>query len=107
MKGQKISLYAILGGVLVIGTVLGMQIQSAMSEDNTLQQLQKLEEAYSKITKNYVEDVDTSDLVDDAIEGMLGGLDPHSVYIDATQMRRVRENFNASFDGIGISYEWT
>ncbi len=99
--------FFLLGSVLVLGTVLGMQIQSVISEDNTYQQLRKLEDAYSTITRQYVEDVDSSQLTQDAIEGMLGGLDPHSVYIDVSEMKRVREGFNASFEGIGISYEWT
>ena len=93
--------------VLSIGTVLGMKIQSVVSADNTLQQLKKLEEAFSVITKKYVEDVDSSDLANDAIKGMLEGLDPHSVYIDAESIGRVRENFSGEFEGIGISYEWT
>jgi len=93
--------------VLLVGTVLGMKIQSVVSGDNTFEQLKKLEEAFSVITKNYVDDVDSSELVEDAIGGMLKGLDPHSVYIDADRMKAVRENFNGEFEGIGISYEWT
>lgn len=99
--------FFLLGSVLVLGTVLGMQIQSVISEDNSYQQLRKLEDAYSTITRQYVEDVDSSQLTQDAIEGMLAGLDPHSVYIDVSEMKRVQEGFNASFEGIGISYEWT
>jgi carboxyl-terminal processing protease len=97
----------VLIGVLIMGTVLGMQIQSVVYADNTLQQLKKLEEAFSVITKKYVDDVDSSELATHAIEGMLEGLDPHSVYIDAERMKAVRENFSGSFEGIGISYEWT
>ena len=96
-----------MGSLLVIGTVLGMQIQSVLSVDSTGQQLRKLQEAFLLVSKRYVEDVDSAKLTDDAIEGMLEGLDPHSVYIDAESMKRVRENFDASFEGIGISYEWT
>jgi len=93
--------------VLIAGTLLGMQIQSVVSSDNTYEQLRKLEEAFSLITKKYVEDVDSSKLARDAIEGMIDGLDPHSVYIDADRMSDVRENFDGAFEGIGISYEWT
>jgi carboxyl-terminal processing protease len=84
-----------------------MAIQSVFSSDNNYRQLKKLEEAFSIITKKYVEDVDSSKLVRDAIEGMIEGLDPHSVYIDSDRMQSVRENFDGSFEGIGISYEWT
>ena len=37
---------------------------------------------------------------------MLASLDPHSIYISSDEMRRVRESFEASFDGIGIFYEF-
>jgi len=93
--------------VLIAGTLLGMKIQSVVSGDNTYEQLKKLEDAFSVITKKYVEDVDSAKLARDAIQGMIDGLDPHSVYIDAEKMSEVRENFNGSFEGIGISYEWT
>lgn len=105
IKSRKtITLLAV---VLVAGTLLGMKIQSVVSADNTYEQLQKLEEAFSVITKKYVENVDSSKLARDAIQGMIDGLDPHSVYIDADRMEDVRENFAGSFEGIGISYEWT
>ncbi|MGA7305334.1 MAG: S41 family peptidase, partial [Rhodothermales bacterium] len=105
IKSRKtITLLAV---VLVAGTLLGMKIQSVVSADNTYEQLQKLEEAFSVITKKYVENVDSSKLARDAIQGMVDGLDPHSVYIDADRMEDVRENFAGSFEGIGISYEWT
>lgn len=91
--------------ILVTGVVLGMQLGSVVSSDSTVQQLKKLQEAFLIIEKFYVEDVNTTEVVEDAIEGMLDGLDPHSVYIDAETMRRVNEQFDASFEGIGIQFE--
>lgn len=107
MMQRKNTRYFLLAGTLALGTVLGMTIQSVMHDDNTYQNLMKLEEAFSLISKRYVDDVDTAKLSRDAIEGMLEGLDPHSVFIDAEHMKQVREGFDASFEGIGISYEWT
>lgn len=83
-----------------------MQVRDAASSDDPYQNLKKLEEAYSYVTRNYVDRVDSADLAEDAILGMIEGLDPHSVYIDAEEMRSVRENFDASFQGIGIYYEF-
>jgi carboxyl-terminal processing protease len=104
MRSRKIvSLGAVL---LVAGIVLGMQINAAVSEDNTYQYLKKLEKAFLLIREQYVEEVDSAVLSEHAIEGMLKGLDPHSVYINAENMRRVSEEFNASFEGIGIQYEF-
>ncbi len=90
---------------LFLVPVLGIGLLVGVAGDNTYQQLRKLEEAYSYITKKYVDPVNPAKLVEDAIEGMLEELDPHSVYISAKEMKRVRENFNASFEGIGIYFE--
>ena len=104
MRRRKLYTFGIV--LLMAGVLLGMQISSAVSSDNTFQSLLKLENAFRLIQESYVEDVDSAELVESAIEGMLDGLDPHSVYIDAETMRKVNEDFNASFEGIGISFEF-
>lgn len=91
--------------VLAVGVLLGMEIGTVISGDDTFDSLKKLENAFLVINERYVQDVDSSVLTESAIKGMLRDLDPHSVYIDADQMEKVREDFNASFEGIGISYE--
>jgi carboxyl-terminal processing protease len=89
-----------------VGLVLGLQVRDVLSSSDQVEQLRKIEEAYQYITRSYVEQVDSAQLAEDAIEGMLAGLDPHSIYISAREMRDVRESFNASFEGIGIYYEF-
>ena len=93
-------------GLLAAALLVGVQVQDAVSGSEDVEQLRKIEEAYEHITRSYVERVDSAQLAEDAIEGMLAGLDPHSIYISSEEMRRVRESFNASFDGIGIYYEF-
>lgn len=103
MRTKKL---ATIGAVLLLaGVILGMQLESARSGDSTYRQWTKLVGAFKVIHDNYVEEVDSAELTASAIEGMLEGLDPHSVYIDAESMRQVSESFNASFEGIGISFE--
>lgn len=93
-------------GLLAAGLLVGVQVQDAVSGSEEVEQLRKIEEAYEYITRAYVEQVDSSELAEAAIEGMLASLDPHSIYISSEEMRRVRESFEASFDGIGIFYEF-
>ena len=93
-------------GLLAAGVLVGVQVQDAVSASDEVEQLRKIEEAYEYITRAYVERVDTSQLAEDAIEGMLAGLDPHSIYISPEDMARVRESFDANFDGVGIFYEF-
>ena len=103
MRRNKLVWYGT--GLLVLGVLLGMQLSSAVSGDNTYQALRKLEQAFLTIGEQYVDKVDTAELAEGAIAGMLQDLDPHSVYIGAERMQGVNEDFNAAFEGIGISYE--
>ena len=102
-RHQKLVTFGIT--VLAIGVFLGMELGTIFSGDDTYESLKKLENAFMVINERYVQDVDSSVLTESAIEGMLQELDPHSVYITADQMKDVQEDFNASFEGIGISFE--
>lgn len=66
--------------------------------------IQKLGRAEAAITSLYVDSVDEAALVEDAIRGMLRGLDPHSSYSTAKETRALNEPLNGSFDGIGIQF---
>lgn len=93
-------------GLLALGLAVGVQIQDASTASADAESLRKIEEAYEYITRSYVERVDSAQLAEDAIDGMIQGLDPHSVYITAAEMNDVRESFAGSFQGIGIYYEF-
>ncbi len=102
---KRLSLLA-LAAVLVLGVGLGVMVRDATSGDDHTENLQKLQQAFERVSQTYVDRVDSAQLAEDAIQGMIEGLDPHSIYIDAADMRRVRENFEASFEGVGIYYEF-
>ncbi|MDX1420612.1 MAG: S41 family peptidase [Rubricoccaceae bacterium] len=95
----------LVAAVLVVGIILGFHVRDVASGTDDRFNEHKIEEAYNVITQGYVERVDSAQLAESAIEGMLAALDPHSIYISSTEMRDVRESFNASFEGIGIYYE--
>ncbi|MCB0719773.1 MAG: S41 family peptidase [Bacteroidetes bacterium] len=92
-------------GIATAGIVLGMRVGPLFSSGDDMRSLKKLEDAYLMITQRYVEDVDASELTEAAIRAMLVQLDPHSVYIDPERMKAVNEEFDAGYEGIGISYE--
>ena len=97
--------YAVPGIVLLlVGTLLGMTIESSLKDD-TLSNLRKLEDAFVIISKRYVEDVNSKELTEKAIEGMLKNLDPHSTYISAEDAKEVQDSYKGSFGGIGIWFE--
>jgi carboxyl-terminal processing protease len=76
-----------------------------VSNDSLHDQLIKFNDVLSLTQKYYVEDVDTQKLVEAAINGLLGTLDPHSVYIPASALPRVQEEFRGSFEGIGVEFD--
>ncbi|MBA4313490.1 MAG: S41 family peptidase [Chlorobiaceae bacterium] len=97
--------FTTVGFIFLVALLLGMQIENLISGDNLFEQLSKFKDVLSYTEKYYVEEVDTPKLVESAINGMLSGLDPHSVYIPASQLQRVTEDFRGSFEGIGVEFE--
>lgn len=91
--------------VLAIGTGLGLTVDNLFGQDDTYEQLQKMEDAFLLIHRQYVEEVDASELAESAILAMLQELDPHSSYIDVETIGRVQEDYRGTFGGIGIWFE--
>ncbi|MBK8984345.1 MAG: S41 family peptidase [Ignavibacteria bacterium] len=91
--------------ILALGIFVGMKIQDAVSDDKISSQVRKFNDALEVTSRYYVDDVDSQKLTEDAIKGMLEGLDPHSVYISADQLKRVTEDFQGSFEGIGVEFD--
>ncbi len=67
-------------------------------------QLQKFNQFYRLVSAGYVDTVNYVKLVEDAIQGSLDGLDPHSAYISAEDMKEVSISMEGSFSGIGIEF---
>jgi carboxyl-terminal processing protease len=91
--------------LISIGVLIGMKVNTASSGDDIFGNVKKFNDALTLVQKNYVEDVNTDKLTEAAIRGMLSELDPHSVYIDAEQLKRVNEDFQGSFEGIGVEFD--
>lgn len=65
---------------------------------------QKLRVAEMAISRFYVDTINEDKLVEDAIEGMLEKLDPHSTYSDKEETRQLTEPLEANFSGVGIQF---
>lgn len=65
-------------------------------------ELRTFTEVFDRIKKNYVEEVDDKTLIENAIRGMLTGLDPHSTYMDESTYKDLREGTKGEFGGLGI-----
>ena len=67
-----------------------------------LDELRAFTEVFSRIKADYVEPVEDKKLLQDAVQGMLSGLDPHSSYLDADSFRDMRVETEGQFGGLGI-----
>jgi len=67
-----------------------------------LDELRTFTEVFSRIKADYVEPVSDKKLLEDAVQGMLSGLDPHSAYLDASSFKDMRVETEGKFGGLGI-----
>ncbi|MGR3662415.1 MAG: S41 family peptidase [Paracoccaceae bacterium] len=98
---------AAVGGTL-IGAVLTVQIagplvaQENQRNSTVYEQLDLFGNIFERIREQYVEEVDSADLIEAAINGMLTSLDPHSSYLSPDAAADMREQTRGEFGGLGI-----
>jgi carboxyl-terminal processing protease len=98
--------------VVVIGVVMGLSLSiggGLLSRNKPLnkqelawEQAQLFAEVLELIKHDYVEPIDDAVLLENAIRGMVGDLDPHSEYLDANEYRDIRISTTGSYAGVGI-----
>ena len=64
----------------------------------------KIDAIFNYINKSYVDTVNMRQLVEEALPKIVQELDPHSAYIPAAEMKRVNEDLEGHFSGIGVSF---
>lgn len=97
--------------LVLTGAVLGLAIsigQGVFADRGTatatlpLEELRGFTDVFARIKSDYVEPVDDRTLLENAIRGMLSGLDPHSAYLDPEQFRELQVGTTGEFGGLGI-----
>lgn len=93
-----------LGVMLAIGQGVLAERDSSRQAQQTipLEDIRSLGEVFGKIKQNYVEKVEDKELLENAIRGLLSGLDPHSAYLDKDAFTELREGTSGEFGGLGI-----
>jgi len=105
---------------IAFGTVFGLSIAlthgvlAERSDEETtkieatglpVEDLQTFVEILTRVQDGYVEDVTDSQLLENAIRGMLSGLDPHSAYLDAQEFEDITASTQGQFGGLGIEVQ--
>ncbi len=95
-------LTGLVAGVLVsIGHGVFAERESAQAT-LPVEELRTFSDVFGRIKNDYVVDVDDKELIENAIRGMLSGLDPHSAYLDAEQFTELQVGTTGQFGGLGI-----
>ena len=90
-------------GLLATSQIAGpLLAQEADNNTSVYEQLDLFGDIFERIRSSYVEEVDDSDLIEAAINGMLTSLDPHSSYLSPKAAERMRVSTSGEFGGLGI-----
>ena len=98
--------------VLVFGIFVGISVSltsSVLAEKKSqettslpLNELRNFSDIFARIKTDYVEPVDDKTLLENAIRGMLTGLDPHSSYLNPDEYKELKIGTTGKFGGLGI-----
>jgi carboxyl-terminal processing protease len=93
---------------LVLVTLLAFQLPGSLAQrDDDYSFVRTLVDIHRRVAANYVEPVDESKLRQGAIDGMLGELDPFSVYVPPARQEEFDRMLEGSFKGVGIQLNQT
>ena len=75
---------------------------NAKTQDNLYDKIDLFSEVLDKINKEYVDDIDQSEAMDAAINGVLQSLDPYSAYMTPEMFKNMATETSGEFGGLGI-----
>jgi carboxyl-terminal processing protease len=106
MKFDNKYLPIFIGGIFALGIFIGSlsgspSSKTFLAKKNTKEKLNKL---IDFIDNEYVDDVNTDSIVSLTVDNILAKLDPHSVYIPASEQAEIAETMKGDFVGIGINF---
>ncbi|MBP6700991.1 MAG: S41 family peptidase [Halioglobus sp.] len=97
-----ISILPAAAAVLVLAAAPQLAAANEPEAKLPLDELRTFADVFSQIRAGYVEEVDDSTLLEYAIQGMLSGLDPHSVYMTKDEFSDLQEGTSGEFSGLGL-----
>lgn len=100
-------LYRFSAALLVALACLTAQAQNTAETSEAqgqlpLESLRNFADVFNQIRRSYVEEVADETLLENAIRGMLSGLDPHSDYLDSDSFDTLQSHTTGEFGGLGI-----
>ena len=101
---NRLRLWPVMLVAVIVWTIgVGFSRTLSASDEETYRGLKTFSEVIEQIERNYVDPVDSKDLIEKAIEGMVRSLDPHSSFMPPDELEELRVGTKGEFGGIGIS----
>lgn len=97
MKRDSVVLWVF--GFLIFGVWIGLQFRTDVKQDRS-----KLDQFFRYLEYEYVDTLDIDGLMDDAMDHILGSLDPHSAFIPAEDSEYIAQRMQGNFSGIGVEF---
>ena len=105
----SVKAFAIFGVMVTVAMVASIfiimpeqSVSQSTANEATYRQLSLFGEVFQRVREEYVEEIEDSTLIDNAINGMLTALDPHSNFLAEEDFSAMRERTRGEFGGIGI-----
>ena len=87
-----------------IGILIGTVINPGAPQGSSISPYDKIKAVLGYVEKNYVDTVNTNELVDLSLVDILQHLDPHSGYYTAEEVVEMNEPLQGNFSGVGVEY---
>ncbi|MFA0961438.1 S41 family peptidase [Roseivirga sp. BDSF3-8] len=100
-----IKLPVIIALAICVGIIIGSNFaDTAVPGGGNTNNYMKLRQVLTAIERDYVDETESDELVEAAINSVLEKLDPHSVYINAEDLELTKSQLEGEFEGIGIEF---
>jgi carboxyl-terminal processing protease len=107
MKKLNFWLPLLFAVVMILGMIIGYRLYPSTYTGGFFKtgKLSPVQEVLDIIKEKYVDTVHTDSLSEEAIQGLLSHLDPHSYYIPAVDQVEMNEDLQGNFQGIGVEFQ--
>jgi carboxyl-terminal processing protease len=103
MKFLNSRKFLVLALIVVFSSfALGAWAKKGQSQESVIHDLETFAKIVEKVKSYYVEEVDTHEMIEEAIQGMLRELDPHSQYLTGLDYEDLMVSTQGQFGGLGI-----
>ncbi|MEQ1556299.1 MAG: PDZ domain-containing protein, partial [Gallionella sp.] len=104
---RRLEKLGLVGLGLFAGAALMLHYTAVAEKDSVatplpIEELRAFSEVFARIKSDYVEPVADKTLINQAINGMVSGLDPHSAYLDADAFKELQSSTQGEFGGLGL-----